>query len=461
MLAIQDILADLWRLGGGDARALARVTIEGDEPVLPSPFRCEAAAAASIASVGLAAAELWRLRTGRPQSVSLSLTGAAMAFRSERYLTLNNAAPPDPWSATSGFYETRDGRWIQLHTNFPHHRDGVLAVLGAEDSRDAVAQAIKAEWDGAVLDQRLAEAGLCAALVRSPAEWAALPQAAALADIPVVRVEKIGDAPPQPMPVAARPLDGVRVLDLSRIIAGPVGSRALAEHGADVLLVTSPTLPFIPTLVMDTGRGKRSTHIDLETEAGRQALTALVRESDIFLQAYRPGSLARRGFGAEALAALRPGIVAVSLSAYGDVGPWAERRGFDSLVQSASGIAWEGQQAFGTPGPKHLPCQVLDHATGYLAAFGAIEALRRRATEGGSWHVRVALAATGRWFTGLGRLADYRVSEPTPAQVAPWLETSETPFGTLSAVGPVLQMGVTPPRLDRPSVPLGTDPPQW
>ncbi len=456
----RELLAELWQGIGAPAAALAQAEITGTEPVLPSPYRVDVAAAVSLLSVGAAAADLHRLRTGVTQPVAVSLRDAAVAFRSERYLRVDGALPPDPWSPLSGFYETADGRWIQLHTNFPHHRDGVLAVLGAADDRAAVAGAIKT-WVGAALDQRLAEAGLCAALVRTPAEWAATAQATAIAKQPLVRIEKIGDAPIAPLAAADRPLAGVRVLDLSRIIAGPVGTRALAEQGAEVLLVTSPTLPSIPALVIDTGRGKRSTHLDLTLAADRLALADLVRGADVFLQAYRPGSLAARGFAPAELARLRPGIVAVSLSAYGTSGPLGQRRGFDSLVQSASGIAWSGQQAFGTAGPKHLPAQALDHATGMLAALGAIEALRRRQEEGGSWHVEVSLAATGAWLERLGRIKDYAVPDPTIDDVADRLESVASRFGQLTVTRPAVTMGVTPPKLDRPPVPLGTDDPVW
>jgi crotonobetainyl-CoA:carnitine CoA-transferase CaiB-like acyl-CoA transferase len=262
------------------------------------------------------------------------------------------------------------------------------------------------------------------------------------------------------------------VLDLSRIIAGPVCGRALAQHGAQVLLVNGPHLPNIAPLVIDNGRGKRSATLDLRDEAGRAQLRALVAEhTDVFLQAYRPGSLAARGFAPEDLARLRPGIVCVSLSAYGHAGPWATRRGFDSLVQSASGIAWtESRAAAGgkTPAdahgdqPKHLPCQALDHATGYLAAFGAMVALARRATEGGSWHVRLSLAQTGRWLQSFGQIDDgWRAPDVTFDEVQDCLETVDSPFGRVCGAKPAERLSETPPFYARPPVPIGTDAPRW
>jgi crotonobetainyl-CoA:carnitine CoA-transferase CaiB-like acyl-CoA transferase len=259
-----------------------------------------------------------------------------------------------------------------------------------------------------------------------------------------------------------RPLTGTRVLDLSRIIAGPVAGRTLAQHGAQVLLINGPHLPNIAPLVIDNGRGKRSAVLDLRERAGRDALGELAGEADVFLQAYRPGALAARGFGAEDLARIRPGIVYVSVCAYGHTGPWAQRRGFDSLVQSASGIAWTERERAQTAMPKHLPCQALDHATGYLAAFGAMAALVRRAHEGGSWHVRVSLAQTGRWLQSFGTIDDgWRVADVGIDDVRDALQTMASPFGTVLAAAPPESMSETPPRFDRPPVPIGTDEPRW
>jgi crotonobetainyl-CoA:carnitine CoA-transferase CaiB-like acyl-CoA transferase len=253
----------------------------------------------------------------------------------------------------------------------------------------------------------------------------------------------------------------VRVLDLTRVIAGPICGRTLAEHGADVLLVTAAHLPSIDVLVMDTGHGKRSARLDLRRDEDAERLRELIRGADVVCQSYRPGALAARGFGPEALARLRPGIVAVTLSAYGHVGPWASRRGFDSLVQTVSGIAYEGGRAAGIDGPRPLPAQALDHSSGYLAAFGAMLALARRAREGGSWLVRLSLAQTGRWIDGLGRIEGPETPEQRIEDVEDLLITSDTPFGRLRHVAPAARLSETPAWWTRPSVPLGTDPPTW
>ncbi|WP_206997527.1 CoA transferase [Trinickia mobilis] len=455
-------LEHLWSVAECDPAALESVVIDGNDPGLPSVYRVGTLAAAAIGAMALAAAECFRLRTGRRQRVEVEMRRALASFRSERYLRVNDGPAPELRGPLTGFYETRDGRWIQLHTNFEHHRDGVLKVLGCANDRAAVVEAIRG-WNGAALDQTLADAGLCAALIRTPREWTALEQAAAIADLPLFQIERIGDAPPEPVGSGVeRPLAGTRVLDLSRIIAGPVAGRALAQHGAEVLLVSGPHLPNIPPLVIDNGRGKRSAVVDLRHADGCAALASLTAEADVFLQAYRPGALAARGFSPEDAARMRPGIVYVSICAYGHTGPWANRRGFDSLVQSASGIAWNETQAAQAASPQHLPCQALDHGTGYLAAFGAMVALARRATEGGSWHVRLSLAQTGRWLQSLGQIeGGRRAPDVTLDDLRDCLETVESPFGKVLGTSPAELLSETQPFFGRPPVPIGTDEARW
>jgi len=454
------VLGELWRWAGEDLAALDWAQLTGGDPVLPSDFKIATVAAASIAAAGLAAAELWRLRSGRRQHVAVDARAAAAAFRSERYLRVDGRTPPGAWHPVSGFYRAGDERWIQLHCNFPHHREGALRVLGCDGIRDAVTAAV-AKRKAAELEDGLAAAGLCAGMVRAPAEWQQHPQARAVATLPLFEIVRIGDAPAEAAGRGERPLSGVRVLDLTRVIAGPVCGRTLAGHGADVLLVTAEHLPAIEVHLMDGGFGKRSARLDLRRADHLEQLRVLMRHADVVCQSYRPGALAARGLSPEDLARLRPGIVYVTLSAYGHVGPWRERRGFDSLVQSVSGIAHEGGVAAGTDGPRHLPAQALDHATGYLAAFGAMVALARRAREGGSYLVRVSLAQTGRWLDRLGRVAGHGVPDPRVEDVEAFLQTTATPFGVLRHVSPAPILSETPASWARPSVPLGTHAPEW
>jgi crotonobetainyl-CoA:carnitine CoA-transferase CaiB-like acyl-CoA transferase len=246
------------------------------------------------------------------------------------------------------------------------------------------------------------------------------------------------------------------------VIAGPVAGRTLAVHGADVLLISGPELPAIPWLTIDTGRGKLTSFVELRSEQGHGVLRDLLAQADIFSQGYRPNAIAALGFAPEEAARINPGIVYVTLSAYGHAGPWAGRRGFDSLVQTTTGFNHAEGQAAGVDGPKELPAQMLDHATGYFMAFGAMMAKARQSREGGSWHVRVSLAQTGRWLWNLGRIADgLNTEDLKSAEVTPLVEEIPSGFGTLRSVRHSAMLSKTPAFWARPAMPLGSHPPQW
>jgi crotonobetainyl-CoA:carnitine CoA-transferase CaiB-like acyl-CoA transferase len=461
MQSPKQILADLWTLAGGEPAALEAVTLTGDEPQLPSSFRVAAAAQTSIAAAALAAAHVWKLRSGQGQDIAVDMRHAVVECRSERYLRLDDAPPPPAWDAIAGVYKARGQRFVRLHTNFPHHRDAVCRVLNCKAERDEV-QAALMNWDAEAFETSAYEAGGVVSMMRSYDEWSATPQAKALAALPVITFEKIGEAAPKSWPAGDRPLAGLRVLDLSRVIAGPVAGRTLAAHGADVMLISSPDLPAIPWLTIDTGRGKLSAFIDLKRDEGRNQMEALLAEADIFSQGYRPHALADLGFSPEQAAAINPGIVCVSLSAYGHLGPWSGRRGFDSLVQTSTGFNHAEGQAAEVEVPKELPAQILDHATGYLMAFGAMMAKARQSQQGGSWHVRVSLAQTGKWIWDLGRVADGLKTEDLKGEaVKPFSEAVPSGFGSLQAIRHAAQLSRTPAFWSRPAVPLGTNPPQW
>jgi crotonobetainyl-CoA:carnitine CoA-transferase CaiB-like acyl-CoA transferase len=461
MQSPSQILADLWALAGGEPSALNSVTLTGTEPVLPSSFRVDAAAQASIAATGLAAAEIWKARSGQSQNITVDMLHAVAECRSERYLRVDGKPPPPSWDPTAGVYTTGDKRFVRLHTNFRHHRAAVCNVLGCEQERDKI-QAALMRWEGEAFETAAYAGGAVVSLMRAHDEWMATPQAKALATLPVLTIEKIGEAAPKPWPAGNRPLSGVRVLDLSRVIAAPVAGRTLAAHGADVMLIAGPKLAALPWLTIDTGRGKLSAFIELKSEQGSATMRGLLAEADIFSQGYRPRALAALGFSPEDAARLNPGIVYVSLSAYGHVGPWAERRGFDSLVQTSTGFNHAEGQAAGIDGPKELPAQMLDHATGYLMAFGAMMAKARQAREGGSWHVRVSLAQTGRWLWNLGRVADGLKTPDVKADaVEPFMEDLTSGFGPLHSVRHSAILSKTPASWMRPAVQLGTNAPEW
>jgi crotonobetainyl-CoA:carnitine CoA-transferase CaiB-like acyl-CoA transferase len=440
------------------------VDVAGADPVLPTRFRVGEAATCALIAAGAASSVLWQRRGGRPQRLAIDVRAAAASLLSFAFLRAPGISLARDAPATVALYRGRDGGWIHLHGGFPHLHEGTLALLGCADDAAAIAKAV-AGWEAQALEDALAERGLCGARLRSPGEWAGHPQGRALAREWLVDLIRIGDADPTPLPgpkaseSGARPLSGVRVLDLTRVLAGPTCARTLAEHGADVLHVRSPRLPSIEPFVIDTNPGKRSCHLDLDDAADAARLRALVAEADVFSQGYRAGALARRGFGPEQLASIRPGIVAVSINCYGHRGPWAERAGWEQLAQTASGLAHEHG---GVESPSIVPAAVLDYTTGHLAAVGVLAALARRAREGGSWHVRVSLASTAQWLFALPRTPEGAAPSGVDAGVvAAHRVEMDTAWGRLERLGPVLRMSETPPRWSRPPVPLGHDAPTF
>ena len=436
------------------------------DPILPTPFRLGETSTGTLAAVGLAAADLWTLRTGRSQQISVDTRQATASLRSGHYLKVDGAHVSPAPNAVMGNYPAKNGRWSYLHCNFPNHRAVALKVLGVPEEREAVRKAV-AQWDALELEEAIiADKGICG-MVRTMDEWAQHPQGMAVATLPLMEIIKIGDSPAEPLPAGDRPLSGIRVLDLTRVIAGPTCGRTLAEHGAEVLKISGAHLPSLGRQEYDTGHGKLSAHLDLRAEHDKAILRGLVRDTDVFSQGYRPGTIADRGFSPEALAEMRPGIVVVSLSAFSHVGPWAARRGFDSVVQTVSGITHrQGEMCPGAvPGPQFYPVAAIDFLTGYLMAFGAMVALRRRTQEGGSWQVRISLAQVGRWLVERGQVSEDTLKNATkdfmPAELERWSMISHTPVGRLQHLAPVLRMSETPPRWARSMVPLGYNDPVW
>ena len=464
----RDALSTLTPIAGWDEKRASEVEFSGDaDPILPTPFRIGETAAASLAAVGLAVSDIWKLRTGRSQEVGIDVRQATASLRSSRYMTMEGESIAAERHPLMGVYPAKNGRWSYLHCNFPNHRAVALSVLGVEkEDNDAVRKAVS-KWDALELEESIIAAGGAGGMVRSMDEWARHPQYAAVASLPLLEITKIGGSPPETLPDGDRPLSGIRVLDLTRVLAGPTCARTLAEHGADVLKITAPHLASIGSQEFDTGHGKLSAHLDLRQNQDLETLRDLIRQADIFSQGYRPGTLAGRGLSPEDLAALRPGIIYVSLSAFGRVGPWAARRGFDTVVQTVSGItARQGELFPGSePGPQFYPVSAIDYLTGYLMAFGALLALARRATEGGSWLVSISLAQTGRWLVGRGQVSEDELRDVpedfTPEEIADWSTSSELSIGRVSHLAPALQLSETHPHWSRPAVPLGHHEPVW
>ena len=461
-------LSTLLPIAGWDASRLSEVEIcGGDDPILPTPFRIGETAAASLAAGGLAASDLWELRGGRRQEIGVNTRRATASLRSGKYVTVDGKPAGAERHPLMGVYPARDGRWSYLHCNFPNHRNAALKTLGVEEEDDEAVRRAVARWDALELEEAIIAANGAGGMARSMDEWARHPQSAAVASLPLIEIEKIGDSPPEPLPEGFRPLSGVRVLDLTRVLAGPTCARTLAEHGADVMKISAPHLPSIPAQERDTGHGKLSAHLDLRQESDLETMRELAKRADIFSQGYRPGALAKRGLSPKDLAALRPGVIYISLSAFGRIGPWSSRRGFDTVVQTVSGITTRQGELFpgGEPGPQFYPVSAIDYLTGYLMAFGAMVALARRVEEGGSWLVRLSLAQTGRWLVNRGQVPGSELhdipAEFTDDEIERWSTTTNVPEGSLGHLAPALRMSETQPYWARPSVPLGHHEPVW
>jgi crotonobetainyl-CoA:carnitine CoA-transferase CaiB-like acyl-CoA transferase len=454
-----EVLAALCDSVGLARPASGEVEIAGADPLLATRFRVGEAAAAALAACGLAAARIFELRGGRPQRVRVDVVGAAASLLGFAYQRLeggDGAALFERAPNVTGIYAARDG-WFLLHGSFPDTQAKALALLGCSADVKEVAARI-ALRDAQALEEEIAERGLCGARVRSAAEWAGEEQGRALAPLPVVEVIRTGDSAPEPFrAVGTRPLDGVRALDLTRVLAGPTCGRTLAAHGAEVLRIGSPKLPFVLPFVVDTSHGKRSAHLHLTDREDAGRLRALARGADVFTQGYRSGAMERLGFGPAELHALRPGLVYVSINCYGHEGPWTRRPGWEQLAQAVTGIAHEQG---GAGGPRLLPAAATDYNTGYLAALGVMVALARRAREGGSFHVRASLAQTGMWLERMSR-TDSAGEGLSAEQVRPFLVRSRTAWGELSHLGPIVELSGTPARWERPTVPLGTHAAEW
>jgi crotonobetainyl-CoA:carnitine CoA-transferase CaiB-like acyl-CoA transferase len=445
------------------------VRIEEQTPALKTRFYADEAAAAAIAAGATVAADVWTLRGGARQSVTVGSREAAaglVGFLHQKFDDKDKAPPmrgqlEAARTAANGFKKTRDGRFVFLHPSFPESTRRLLKVLDCADTEEAV-NATMLRWDARAFEDAVAAAGACAGLARTPEEWDASEQGRILATRPVVEVVKIGDSAPEPFAKNGdAPLDGVRVLDLTRVLAGPTCARTLAQYGAEVMVISSPSLPSVPYFVTDTGHGKLAAFVDLATDDGKATLRTLARASDVFSQGYRQGALERHGFGPIELAQLRPGIIVTAINCYGHEGPWRGRPGWEQLGQTVTGMAVVHG---GDEGPKLQPGAVTDYTTGYLAAFGSLIALQRRALYGGSYLVRVSLAQTAMWIRALGLASEERLAEarmPGVEEIASFSIKSDTGFGPMTHLRPPVQMSTTPARWRRGVVPLGTNPPAW
>jgi CoA-transferase family III len=347
------------------------------------------------------------------------------------------------WADLSGYYETSDGGHIQFHCNFPHHAAGVVSRLGCEPTRDSIQRAVL-EHDPYVLEQQLMGDGMIAAKLRTMDEWDEHPHALATRDLPLITVVRLGDGPPR------KPSRRLKVLDCSRVLAGPVAGLTFAAHGADVLLVGAEHLPSVEAGVLLTGFGKRNTFADIDTETGRADFERLLDQADVWIDAYRPGAFAARGFVPERCT---PGTITVQLCAFDWAGPWAGRRGYDSIVQSTTGIVDAGSVASDRAEPTPLPVQALDFCTGLLAAFAAAQLARHQSEHGGTWLARLSLLRTRNWLVSLAQPRPFEPRPVVPSSSA--MHTVPTPFGDVTAARPI---GGSWPHGPQP---LGSANPTW
>ncbi|MFF7266036.1 CoA transferase [Streptomyces sp. NPDC008159] len=407
-------LASAWAALGGDPGLLRRVSTVVRDGVLPARLPVRELARACVGVCALAAAELGARRAGLTEVPRVRVDDGvvATAFVSERHLLIDGRAPV-AFAPLSRFWRTADG-WVRTHANYPHHRERLLSALGLPEGDATAVGAALAERSSLEIEETVYAAGGLAVALRTPEQWAAHDQAAAVAAGPLVEHDRTDTAharvtrPTDALDAAAvaavsgssggaplLPAAGVRVLDLTRVIAGPVATRTLALLGADVLRVDPPGTPELPDQHIDTGFGKRSTAMDLTRAADRRVFEELLAGADVVVTGYRPGALDRFGLSPQALLARRPGLVVAQLSAWGPYGPWAGRRGFDSLVQVATGIAVVEGSA---ERPGALPAQALDHGTGYLLAAAVLRSLTEGSADGHGRVVRLSLARTAAWL---------------------------------------------------------------
>jgi hypothetical protein len=447
--------------------------VTGQPGHLPSHLPVEDTAIACAGTALLAAAD-WRARCAgsRPRTARLDRGHVAAVFRSEAYLRLNGETAGAGFAPLSRFWRTSDG-WVRTHANYPWHHAALLRALGTDGEQEPVGAAL-AGLTASEAEDLVVGAGGIAAAVRSQAGWRAEPAGQAVAATRLVEGRAVGTAPPRRRAAGEQPASGIRVLDLTRVIAGPVATRYLAALGADVLRLDPPHRPELPLHARDGLLGKRSGLLDFGSRDGAARLHELLDGADVLVHGYRPHALDRFGLTADALAERHPGLVVVSLSAWGSTGPWGDRRGFDSIVQAACGIAVAESPGGERPGA--MPCQLLDHGTGYLCAAAALRALAAQAVRGGTQVRELCLARTGQWLLeqarpggpdgaangpdGASGGADGASGGPDETDPA-WLGRIGSAEGTMAVVRPPGQLDGRELDWPGPLTRYGSDPPAW
>ncbi|KAF9760804.1 hypothetical protein IL306_004114 [Fusarium sp. DS 682] len=468
----RDVVHEIWNGLSLPPSALNSLELPGDDgkPGLPSSYKIGSLAQGTIAVSGLLAALIHSQRNQGPvPKVSVPQKHAVIEFKSERLYMLDGKPAPSPWGRIGGLHKTSDGH-VRIHDSFPNHGYGALELLGLPmtANRNDVSKKTQ-DWASIDLETVGLERRLAIYALRSYRQWDMLPQSKAIDDFPIT-LTRIASGPaglsPRLSPGNDKCLRGLRVVEMSRVIAAPLAGKTLAAHGADVIWVTSPGLPDLPTMDRDFGRGKRTVHIDINNVEDRQRLRELIKSCDVFIQGFRPGSLAAKGFGPDEAASMNPGIIYGCMSAFGPKGPWSERRGYDSLIQTCSGMNVSEAEHYGAgEAARPTPCQALDHAGGYLLASGVMAALYRRSVQGGSYRVEVSLAGVMKYLRSMGQYPgksgfqahDYEGS----SDVEEYLETRQTGFGEMRAVKHSVRVEGAEPSWEVMPQPLGSDEAQW
>ncbi len=448
---------------------LDRISIDGEDPVVPSRYRPGLASAAALAAYAAGIAEIWNLRGNRPQSIGIDLGKAAVpGLRTLAYVRRGRhpLQLQRPASERQVFFETRDGRQMYLlrHAFYHEHFTRLLSCLDCSPETRSIARAVS-RHDALELEDMLAAAKAMGALARTREEWLAHPQGRNLTGRTPVEVRRMAESDAEPLMPAPRPLAGIRVVDMGHVLAGPIVSRTLAEQGADVIHVSPPHMPDPNHIIADTTLGKRTAFADLRSAADRDELLALIAQADIFVHSWRPGALEAYGLSFERLAALRPGLIHAAVSCYGSDGPWADRAGYDPFGQVVSGLA-VGEGTVDAP-VLASTFTLNDYLAGYCAAAGVVSALAQRAQRGGSYRVDVSLTGTSMWLQDLGQLpASQWPGAPggvdSLPEIAPEdLQVTASPLGQIEHPKPLVAFSDTPAYWATPPRPAGADRLAW
>ncbi|RGP69584.1 hypothetical protein FSPOR_4688 [Fusarium sporotrichioides] len=472
-MSARDVVHNIWTGLHLSEAALASVKLPGAEgPALPSSFKIGTLAQASIALSALAAAQVHARRNQIPfPQVTVPLEHAVIEYKSERLYTIEGQ--PTPVRGTiGGLHKTSDG-YVRIHDSFPNHVQGTLKLLRLplDANRHQVSERT-AKWAAIDLENCATVEGKTAVYaLRSYEQWEQLPQSRAISNFPITIKQVSQSSPDDALRIMkggnSKCLQGLRVVEMSRVIAAPLCGKTLAAHGAEVIWVTSPNLPDLPVLDREFGRGKKTVQLDIHNDEDHKKLLDLLRECDVFIQGFRPGSLASYGLSQEELIKINPNIIVANMSAFGPEGPWSGRRGFDSMVQTCSGMnVSEAERAGQGEAARPTPCQALDHSGGYMLAVGVMAALYHRTIKGGSWKVDVSLAGMMKYLRSLGQYPgstgfeaqDFKRPEDVPER---YFESGDTAFGTMKSIKHSASIEGVQVGWDRAPKPLGSDSPAW